>query len=159
MKYCISIRQNFSICLCLFAFSVLIVNGLPVETWAPKKVNFQEKESQSGKNWACTFVAQMWVWKDGFVCMLFNVIPLSVWKSPNAALQTGMWFSLASQRFWTKTQVTLTVFTWMNKFILSLGFLFLWTRVEIMFFLKTINEKPSYDRNSGHWVEEFLLHL
>lgn len=49
MKYCISIRQNFSICLCLFAFSVLIVNGLPVETWAPKKVNFQEKEGQSGQ--------------------------------------------------------------------------------------------------------------
>lgn len=43
-------------------------------------------------NWARTFVAPMWAGKDGFVCVLFYVIPLSVWKHPNAALQTGMWF-------------------------------------------------------------------
>lgn len=89
-----------------------------------KESEFPGEREPVWANRACTFVAPMWVWKDGSVCLLFNVIPLSVWKYPSAALQTGMWFSMASQLFWTKTQVTSTIFTEMNKFILSLGFLF-----------------------------------
>lgn len=80
-----------------------------------KKSAFPGAREPVWANGASTFVARMWVWKDGFVCLLFNVILLSVWKYPNAALQTGMWFSMASQLFWSKTQVTSTVFTEMSS--------------------------------------------
>lgn len=65
---------------------------------APQKVNFQDKKSQSGKTELGPLLLGGGFGKMALF-VLFNVIPLSVREDPNAALQTSMWLSMASQLF------------------------------------------------------------
>lgn len=89
------IRQKFlhlSVFICVLS---LYCKWFTCGDMGSKESEFPGLREPVWANRACTFVARMWIWRDGFVCVLFNVIPLSAWKYPNAALQTGMWFSMA----------------------------------------------------------------
>lgn len=157
MKYCISLYSteflHLSVFICVLS---LYCKWFTCGDMGSKESEFPGLREPVWANWACTFVARMWIWRDGFVCVLFNVIPLSAWKYPNAALQTGMWFSMASQLFWTKTQVTSTVLRneqvhficWFPILVDTGGN----NVVVFYFFKKTKNKTKSINENSSQWV-------